>query len=223
VDFGLMVQNWGHFNNLVARLCMNTKFRRDTKLNQRLHFMNDRHIDLIPFGGVESSDRMVHWPPEGDFEMNAAGFREAYEAAEQISVNDALPVRVVSAVGLVLLNLMAWRDRHDTHPLRDAADIAYVLRHYKTLLTGKTLLDPHVDLMETEGFELDLASAHHLGRELKRIASVYTRDRILGLLDRELAMGPDSLLVREIAEFSIPVEAQRVCDLLNRMRAGMKD
>lgn len=124
-------------------------------------------VDLVPFGGVESDGNVIRWPPDGDFVMNVVGFQEAYDNAAQVLVNDALMVRVVSPVGLLLLKLAAWKDRHDTQPGRDAADIAYLLHHGSSLFADKNLVLAG-DRREEESNGLDKVNStrrefHHQG------------------------------------------------------------
>jgi len=116
VDYGVMVDSWDHYQALVERICKDERVYKDRKQTQRLHFSDYGIIDLVPFGGVESDGNVIRWPPDGDFVMSVAGFQEAYDNAVQVLVNDTLMVRVVSPVGLLLLKLVAWGERHNIQP-----------------------------------------------------------------------------------------------------------
>ena len=155
--------------------------------------------------------------------MSVAGFQEAYDNAVQVLVNDTLMVRVVSPVGLLLLKLMAWKDRHDTRPGRDAPDIAYVLRHSPTLIGETNLFEEHFEIVESTGYDLELAGARLLGQKMNIIASQRTRKHVRELLEEELNKDIDSKLVREVAKSSVPAEETRGFELLSQVIAGLAE
>ncbi len=223
VDYGVMVDSWDHYQALVERICKDARILKDKKETQRLRFSDYGIIDLIPFGGVESDDNVVRWPPHGDFVMSVAGFQEAYENAVQVLVNDKLMVRVVSPVGLLLLKLVAWQDRHNTKPGKDAPDIAYILHHGATLFGETNLFEEHFEIVESVGYDLDLAAGHLLGLKIGAIASQTTRKRVSELLDQELNSGIESKLVREVARSLVPAEETRIYELLSQVRAGLAE
>lgn len=218
VDLGIMVASWDRYRALVDRLRRDDRFQPDPKQLQRLRFGDDGLLDLVPFGGIESSDRTIHWPPDNDFAMSVIGFREAH--ADTVSVKlDGLNVPVISPVGLVLLKLVAWSERHFAQPRKDAADLAYVLRHFSAILTEQTLFDDYFDAVEAAGFDIDLAAGRVLGRKIAMLAEQDARAFVLQLLEEELQHGTDSLLVREIGE-QMSGDAERVHDLLQSLKAG---
>ncbi len=116
VDIGIMVASWDHYQALIDRLREDGRFQPDSKQQQRLHFQGESMLDLVPFGEIETEDRIIRWPPDKDFIMNVIGFREAYADVVDVMI-DGLKVPVISPVGLVLLKLVAWSDRHWTHPM----------------------------------------------------------------------------------------------------------
>ncbi len=219
VDFGVMVESWNHYQALIRRICEDGRFYQDTKLTQRLN-SEYGSIDLVPFGGVESDGNLLRWPPDGDFVMSVAGFREACDDAIAVLVNDTLVVHVASPVGLLLLKLVAWEDRHTIQPGKDAADIAYVLRHGPTLLGEDTLYEEHFDMVTATGFDLELAAARGLGRQLRHLGSRQTSEHVQAILERELADGIESKLVREISNSLVPADERRALALLGEVKAG---
>jgi len=222
VDFGVMVENWDHYQTLMRRICMNGRFHQDGKQTQRLN-SEFGSIDLVPFGGVESNGNLLRWPPDGDFVMSVAGFCEACDDAVQVLVNDTLVVPVVSPIGLLLLKLVAWEDRKITQPGKDAADIAYVLRHGPTLIGEETLYGEYFDMATATGFDLELAAARGLGRKLRDLASRPTSEHIRKILERELADGIDSQLVREVSNSLVPTDESRALALLGEVKSGFHD
>lgn len=223
VDYGVMVDSWDHYQALVERLCKDAGVYKDSQQKQRLHYSDCGIVDLVPFGGVESDGNVIRWPPDGDFVMSVAGFQEAFDNAAQVLVNEALMVRVVSPVGLLLLKLAAWKDRHNTQPGRDASDIAYLLRHGSSLFGDKNLFDEHFEIVESTGYDLNLAAARVLGRQMGAIALPRTRTHVHMLLEQELKMEIDSKLVREVAKYLVPPEETRTFDLLSQVMTGLAE
>lgn len=221
VDCGVMVDNWDHYQALVDLICKDARVYKDRKQAQRLHFSDYGIVDLVPFGGVESDGNVVRWPPDGNFVMSVAGFQEAYDNAVQVLVNDTLMVRVVSPVGLLLLKLVAWRDRHNTQPGKDAADIAYVLHHGPALFGETNLFEEHFEIVESVGYDLDLAAARLLGQKMGAIASQRTGNHVHELLEQELNSGIESKLVQEVTKSLVPAEETRTFDLLSQVLAGL--
>lgn len=79
LDFGFVLSDWKQFENLKAALISTGRFKPDREI-QRLLYQHSAgisvRVDLIPFGGVQEGSQ-ISWPPDNDFVMNVAGFREA--------------------------------------------------------------------------------------------------------------------------------------------------
>lgn len=220
VDLGIMVESWDQYRALVERLRQDKRFQPDPKQQQRLRFGGDGMLDLVPFGGVETEGKTIRWPPDHDFAMSVMGFREAYTDAVEV-ILDGLTVTVVSPVGLMLLKLVAWSERHSAQPGKDAADLAYVLRHYSTILTEQTLFDVHFEAMEASEFDVDLAACRVLGQKIATLAEKDTLKFVLNFFEEELRQETDSLLVREIGRYLPGAGSERAHALLQSLKFGL--
>ena len=141
-------------------------------------------VDLIPFRGVASPDSMIEWPPSGDIVMNVAGFEEALASSVSIEIDKTLRVRVASLPGLTLLKLVAWSDRgRETN--KDAADLYRLLTAYADAGNTDRLYDHEIDLLEAVGFDMELAGAELLGRDVARASSAVPLDQIRFLIKSE--------------------------------------
>jgi len=82
LDFGFALPDWKGFDNLRAALLATGRSKPDRAI-QRVSYQYSAGIsvavDLIPFGGVQDGS-VISWPPNNDFVMNVAGFREALES-----------------------------------------------------------------------------------------------------------------------------------------------
>lgn len=87
LDLGVMVASWGEYQALVGRIREDKRFVLDPKQQQRLLYSENGLLDLVPFGDVETSDRVIYWPPNDDFRMSVMGFREAYGDAIDVPID----------------------------------------------------------------------------------------------------------------------------------------
>jgi predicted nucleotidyltransferase len=175
IDFGIAVENWDRFASLKEHLVATGDFTTDRRALQRLTYSDQPTgvsvpVDLIPFGGVTTAADAIEWPPSRDTVMNVAGFKEALASSIPIQIEDDLIVRVASIPGLTILKLVAWSERgRETD--KDAADIYRLLADYADAGNTDRLYDQEMDLLESAGFDMQLAGAELLGRDTARLSS----------------------------------------------------
>lgn len=182
LDFGFALSDWKQFENLKAALISTERFKRDRAIQHVLYQYSadiSVRVDLIPFGGVQEGSR-ISWPPDNDFVMNVAGFREALGAAIQVQVDSDLVVPVASLPGLIILKLFAWADRK--HEKRDAPDILRILTEYGDAGNEDRLYEDELPLFEAAGFDVPIAGARLLGKDARHIASEETSASIAKML-----------------------------------------
>lgn len=222
VDFAVMVESWSHYHRLVADIYRDPEFMQDPKQAQRIRYRAEFYLDLVPFGGVESDTQQIAWPPQGDFVMSVAGFHDALADAAPVWVNDCLLVPVASPAGLLLLKLLAWNERHVQKPGRDAADIAYVLRHAVTLISERVLFEEHLALISGLEYDIDLAAACVLGNQIRRLTSAKTQAQLAAVLAPLADEGEDAALVRDVTARMPGEDHGRVGDRLMQFKAGFE-
>ena len=75
VDVAVSIQSWEEFELLKKRLVATGNFIESSANQHRLDLVNSElWVDIIPFGGIESEDRTISWPPQHDIVMNTLGF-----------------------------------------------------------------------------------------------------------------------------------------------------
>jgi predicted nucleotidyltransferase len=183
LDFGFALSDWKEFENLKAALISTGRFKPDRAI-QRVLYQHSAGIsigvDLIPFGGVQDGS-VISWPPNNDFVMNVAGFREALDSAIQVQVDTDLVIPVASLPGLIILKLFAWADRK--HEKRDAPDILKILADYADAGNEDRLYTDELPLLEAAGFDVPIAGARLLGKDARRIANQETVASIAKMLE----------------------------------------
>jgi predicted nucleotidyltransferase len=219
VDFGIAVRDWDHFNTLKSSM-EQAGFTLHPRKIHRLTYNSTPAVivDLIPFGGVESADRNIAWPPEEDIVMRVAGFSDGLESAVLVRLDKNLVIRVVIIPVLLVLKLFAWVDRK--HEKRDVADIHTLLKEYGDAGNEDRLYGPELHVLEAEGYDFELASARLIGRDAASVISEDTRKRVRDILESELLMEE---LTNQIIGSSIrndPEHVRRCESLVSKLREG---
>jgi predicted nucleotidyltransferase len=185
IDFGIAVESWAQFELLKDRLLATNDFSA-SRAQQRLIFAASNEgismpVDLIPFRGVASAEGTIAWPPGRDIVMNVAGFEEALASSVLIEIEAKLTVDVASVAGLTLLKLAAWVDR-GRESNKDAADLYRLLTSYADAGNTDRLYDAELDLLEAAKFDMQLAGAELLGRDVAAICDAQILKQVQSVL-----------------------------------------
>lgn len=152
--------------------------------------------------------------------MSVVGVHEAFADAVQVRVNGKTDVPVASPRGLLLLKLLAWSERRSARPGRDAADIAYFLRHAAALITTPKLFENHFDAVKSLEYDVDLAACFVTGTQVGELASPATRTCILTILEALSREDTDAPLCRDVSAYF--AETVPVFDLLKQFKYGFE-
>jgi predicted nucleotidyltransferase len=210
VDFGIAVRDWKHFQDLKSALIEQVGFTPVPHKIQRLSYPAEPPVivDLIPFGGVESPDRTIAWPPDEDIVMTVAGFNEALDSSVLVQLDTGLVIKVVCLPALIILKLLAWTERR--HENRDAEDIYTLLKQYGDAGNENRLYGEELALLEADGYDFELAGARLIGIDAARIISPDTRKRIAAILQSE------QLVQQLVNQISVRAAAEHLerCEVL---------
>jgi predicted nucleotidyltransferase len=223
LDFGFVLSDSKRFENLKAVMISTGRFKPDRAMQRVLYQYSASiavRVDLIPFGGVQEGSH-ISWPPDNDFAMNVAGFREALESAIQVQVDSDLVVPVASFPGLIILKLFAWADRK--HEKRDAPDILKILMDYADAGNEDRLYADELPILEAAEFDVPIAGARLLGKDARHIASQETSAGIANMLaDPDLKQALLNQLV-QASPRSDESFADRCALLLDNFQSGFTD
>lgn len=181
VDVALAVRTWRDYDSLTKALVARGA-KRDRKVHRFRH--GEWTLDVLPFGGVASNDE-IRWPPEGNPVMSVLGFEEASRHTVSVLLPGNVSIAVASIPALLILKVIAWKERHFERPRDDARDIRILLASYAAPWNEHRLYDTADDLLQMFAFDNDHAAAALLGRDAAAIAQPATRDRILSILRQE--------------------------------------
>lgn len=188
VDFAFALDNWEQFHTIKTLLLENPRFNASEQIAHRLFFRapelaHSYKVDLIPFGGVETSQNTIAWPPDMAIMMNVAGFSDAFAAAVSVEASPGLEISVASLPGIAILKLFAWADRRQENP-KDALDLLALLRSYHEAGNENRIYEDADALAALEAVEYDpeLAGAWLLGNDVSTMVSASTVSGLEALL-----------------------------------------
>ena len=218
IDFAIATASWDKFNDIKRYLC-DVGFKTDDRQVQRLIYVDEvgiqTAVDVLPFGGVQSSDGNISWPPDFDMVMSVCGYEDVNRSTVLVKVADQLEIRVASIPGLTVLKLVAWVNRGAIDN-KDAKDLRTIIDGYETVVTAEPLYD--IDgLMDELDYQVDLGIARLLGVHAFRVASEETRTALFVELEVE---GKQNKLANNMAKDGSDLEKSEA--LLQQLLLGLK-
>lgn len=169
VDFAFAVPDWPAYEALTAKLIVSGLFEPDTKIQHRLRSRIGTAIDIVPFGGVESPEAQIAWPPQGETVMSVIGYTEAKATTEEVILPGNVPLALITIPMLALLKLFAWEDRHRAMPRKDASDLLFVLDNSFHTVGLEQLYKEAPELFEQDDFDSELAGAWLIGFQARTV------------------------------------------------------
>jgi predicted nucleotidyltransferase len=180
VDFAVAVPSWDEFDRLKSELIATGEFVASGNAH-RLTFgegFGPYPLDLVPFDGVEKHGE-ISWPPKGEFVMNVAGYTDAHGSALDVEIERGFHVKIVSLPAMAVLKILAWNDRPESD--KHASDVLLIIRNYYQAGQFDRLYADAVDLLETYGYDLELAGAALMGRDVRRDVAQGTREQVVAV------------------------------------------
>lgn len=129
LDIAIAISNWDEYNEIEKGISLLPNFHKDVKQKQRFIYRSQFEIDIVPYGEIMQGDEKIFWPPDEQFAMTVLGFEETEENVQSITIDENLTIEVASLLGILLLKIFAWKDRH-LRGNKDADDIIFILHNY---------------------------------------------------------------------------------------------
>ncbi len=187
IDVAIAVRSWSEFQSYSASLIETGDFERDAEKPHRFRYKTPGStfaypLDILPFGAIQDETGAVRFPVDGDREMNVMGYEDAAAAAVDVQIADDLVVRTVSLPGLATLKFFAWKDRGFQGSSKDAVDLATLILNYARAGNDERLWADHMAELDSVGYDLEIAGAYLMGRDVRRMCSDETSAALVGLL-----------------------------------------
>lgn len=186
-DFAFAVADWDEFDVLRAALLDSDPFV-PTRSRHRLRYRDCVPVDLIPFGGIEGSDRAITWPTE-ETAMGVLGYREALATAIELTLPELQTILTPPLPILAVLKLLAWSERHVAEPRKDASDLFLILKSYLNRENTNRLYAEAAHLLEADDFDYEAAGGWLAGHDAasRIFAGSSEPARLLGACEAVLA------------------------------------
>jgi predicted nucleotidyltransferase len=190
-DLALAISSWSVFSGIREALIQSRSFSPDRRVEHKFLHRSGRAVDVVPFGNIEDADGEIAWPPSGAVRMSVVGYREALVGSTELILPHGRHVRMVSLVGLLILKLIAWSQRHRSAPGKDAYDLRALLTHYLDAGNLERLYGEHIDLVDVE-FDYPIAGARVAGRDASTFLRLYSthskavHGQLCAILDAEI-------------------------------------
>lgn len=175
IDIAVFIDNWDQFSRI--KQTMVAQGARALTNNAHRLIWDDMELDIIPFGDIAEKNQIA-WPPDREFIMNVDGFPEAFEHANQVQIIPDNAIRFCSIPGLLLLKLLAWRDRGN-RGTKDAVDIFNILTEYHRIEEER--IYDNDEWGEHLDWNVERLGPLLAGSDTAAIASAETRQELLAL------------------------------------------
>jgi predicted nucleotidyltransferase len=201
LDFGVAVETWADYDSLKTQLIGSKKFKKDPQQEQRILWTEkveqEIPIDLVPYGGLETGESTIAFPPSEDFTMSTLGFLEVSQNLLTLEISKGFSVELASPAGVALLKFVAYNDR-PAQRRRDIQDIFYIAENYLAAGNEDRLYDPQsgdTGLLEDENFDYRTAGARLLGRDIVPLLNKKTKSLVSRILDENPSSGSMDQLI----------------------------
>jgi predicted nucleotidyltransferase len=217
-DFGVRMKSWTQYKHLQNELTHSGAPFRGTGAEHRFVHRSGTVVDLVPFGEIEAPKGTIQWP-DSRAVMTVTGFREADEHAIRIELAPGVHVRVVTIPTLVILKLVAYRDRGRTD---DLVDVLFILENYSQYELENRIFDELTDQLASGELPFEQAGAFLLGRDVAAQCSPSNRPKVGCILD-DLLCDRDALarlVPPALDEESWEKRFASITDSFGRLKSG---
>lgn len=199
VDFAVSVPDWPRFESLRTALLGSGQFsgRPGPVIHKLRHKATGLPLDIVPFGGIENTDRTISWPPDHRIVFDCFGAKEAFDVSISVQLPNNVTLRVASISALALLKITAWEDRKHSHPGRDAGDLLLYVRHYMDCDNYDRAAQDHSDLFTTDDYDHEATGARLLGRDIANLIDKKSIEPVLSILLPQADTGGPLLLAQQ--------------------------
>jgi predicted nucleotidyltransferase len=223
LDIGIEVGGWGEYHKLSEALIKRKFSPTDNPFKFRF---NGMALDVVPFGAITDGDKIVRHPSDSAVVMNVLGFQEAYDYSTLIRMSDApiLDIRVATIPGIALLKLIAWDERYPDRS-KDAVDLYFFMEKYADAGNEDRLFRDDLEVMKSEGFDLEQAGISILGRDMGLMASTEAGVAIRSILSKETGDQARYRLVEDISRsaFRLHEQAAVLLQKLEKLKQGFEE
>jgi predicted nucleotidyltransferase len=199
-DVAVRVESWRAFDRLKQALTAVGMPFSATSGEHRVRHVQGRHLDIVPFGGVESPDRSVTYPRAGTT-LSTLGLAECVACCSGVDVGEGTVVQVVGAPGFLVLKASTYLGRRaDTR--RDVEDFNFVVETYTAGVNMEQEFERAGDALRDGSVLYEDVGAYLAGRDVSDLTLPEQVMRPLHRLVEEL-VDPSSRAVSDLVRHPI--------------------
>ncbi|SNZ01211.1 hypothetical protein [Flagellimonas pacifica] len=218
IDFAVMVPDFQVYDLIFEELCKRG-FRKTNENYRLIYDKTNTVLDLMPYGKIEQNYTVNF--DERDISLSVLGFKEVGEHAENIEIPEAgfsLPTSPV--VGLIILKLVSWNDKK--HRTKDLEDISLLLNSGWDFYEEEAY-EKHLDLFEVENFEMTIAAARIIGRNMKPILASNDKlfKTIMGVLETAIKEKPKASSAETILAIHMNKSLEEIQKIISEIKQGI--
>lgn len=201
IDIAITINKWEEFEKISEELTEVENFSKDKEQKQRFLYLDKFQLDIVPFGGIMEENDKIYWPPDQDFAMNVLGFEEVQKETISITLDNKIEFEVVNLIGIVLLKIIAWKDRNHKGN-KDADDLLFILKNYLNINLDRAVEQYYDEVYQIENYTELKASASLIGIDLKELTSNNSKlnDFLIEILTVEIEKKETSILLNQMIE-----------------------
>lgn len=217
LDIAIAISDWNQFQSIEESLPVKEGFAKSKEQKQRFIYKGIYVIDMVPFGDVAEDDGNIYWPPDKTIAMSVRGFPEMADSTIGIEIDGEFSVQIASLLGLFILKLVAWKDRHLSGS-KDAYDMALLLINYLEINTERAV-EEHYDIYEIHDFDQVIAGAQLMARDIKLLIrdNEQTLEYLCEILTKEIELAEESQLINQLVESDASLQYEQVLACLESM------
>ncbi|TDD74998.1 hypothetical protein E0F89_13165 [Flavobacterium caseinilyticum] len=201
IDIAITINKWEEFEKISEELTELENFSKDKEQKQRFLYLDKFQLDIVPYGGIMDENDKIYWPPDQDFAMNVLGFEEVQKETISITLDEKIEFEVVSLIGIVLLKIIAWKDRNHKGN-KDADDLLFILKNYLNINLDRAVEQHYEEVYQIENYTELKASASLIGIDLIELTSDNSKlnDFLIQILNIEIEKKETSILLNQMIE-----------------------
>lgn len=211
VDFAIAISNWEKFEEVEQELLKKQNFKKNPKQKQQFLYLDEFELDIVPYGAIKSTDDKIFWPPDETFAMSVLGFEEVEKDLISVKIDNDFEIQIASLVGIFLLKMMAWKDRH-IQGNKDADDLGFILLNYLNIFEKRAALEYYDQVYELSEFTQTKGGAVLIGIDLNLLLrdSTKPKTRLIEIIAEEISQDTESKLFNQINDTHINISFDEI-------------
>lgn len=169
IDLAIKVDSWNNYDRLIK--CLKEKYGyKNGRVAHEFVSSNGMITDIVPFGKIEEG-RKISFPPNFTKIINMVGFAEVYQSCIEIIIDKQVKVKIVSLEGIVILKLIAWKDRQPASiSQKHTRDIYLIIKNYFDIKVSE-FAEEFSDIFDDENYDFLSGGAKVIGRRIGQMSN----------------------------------------------------